>query len=306
MHDIEERVVNGMQGTRADYLKFLAALLIFGTNGLLVTHIQLASAQIVLTRTILGSAFLLLVAMMSRQLNMDNCRRQIGVLLAAGFCLGANWVFLFEAYHYASVSLGTLIYYSGPILVMVLSPFLFHERLTWNKLAAIGAVILGMICITGISGGLSLRGLVNGALAALLYAMLIIANKNIRQVSGLNSTLVQLVVAFIVISVYLVLRGQLPFTMPGGRELIYVLILGLVNTGLACYLYFASMQRLPGQTVALLCYVDPLSAVLFAALFLGEQLTGIQITGAIFILGGAMLGELSLVQLRKLRDYCCH
>ena len=295
-----------MQGTHADYVKFLASLLIFGTNGLLVTHIHLASTQIVFTRTLLGSVFLLLVALVSGQLDLGNCRRQLGALLTAGFCLGANWVFLFEAYRYASVSLGTLIYYCGPILVMVLSPFLFQERLTWNKLTAVGAVILGMICITGISGGLSFRGLVNGALAALLYALLIIANKNIRQVSGLNSTLVQLVIAFFVISLYLLFRGQLPFAIPEGRELIYVLILGLVNTGLACYLYFASMQRLPGQTVALLCYVDPLSAVLFAALFLGEQLTCIQILGAIFILGGALLGELSLTQLRKLTGFGRH
>jgi drug/metabolite transporter (DMT)-like permease len=295
-----------MQGTHVDYIKFLAALLIFGTNGLLVTHIHLASTQIVFTRTLLGGVFLLLVALVSRQLELGNCRRQLGVLLTAGFCLGANWVFLFEAYRYASVSLGTLIYYCGPVLVMVLSPFLFQERLTWNKLIAVGAVILGMVCITGISGGLSFRGLMNGALAALLYALLIIANKNIRQVSGLNSTLVQLVVAFFIISLYLFLRGQLPFAIPEGRELIYVLVLGLVNTGVACYLYFASMQRLPGQTVALLCYVDPLSAVLFAALFLGEQLTGIQILGAIFILGGALLGELSLTQLRKFKEYVCH
>ena len=287
-----------MQGTRQDYLKFIASLLIFGTNGLLVTHIHLASTQIVFTRTLLGSAFLLLVALLGRQLEVRNCRGQLRPLLLAGFCLGANWVFLFEAYRYASVSLVTLIYYSGPILVMVLSPFLFHERLTWNKLAAIGAVILGMLCLIGISGGISLRGLVNGALAALLYALLIIANKNIRQVSGLNSTLIQLVVALVVISLYLLVRGQLPFALPQGRELLYVLILGLVNTGLACYLYFASMQRLPGQTVALLCYVDPLSAVVFAALFLGEQLTGIQILGAVLILGGALLGELSPPQLR--------
>jgi hypothetical protein len=60
--NIWERRTNGMQGTHADYVKFLASLLIFGTNGLLVTHIHLASTQIVFTRTLLGSVFLLLVA----------------------------------------------------------------------------------------------------------------------------------------------------------------------------------------------------------------------------------------------------
>ena len=69
----------------------------------------------------------------------------------------------------------------------------------------------------------------------------IIANKNIRKVSALNATLVQLLIAMVVIVVYLAVRGQIPFTVPGGSQLVYVLVLGVVNTGLACYLYFSSM-----------------------------------------------------------------
>lgn len=292
-----------MQAKGKDYLEFIISLLIFGTNGLLVTHISLASTQIVFTRTVLGSLVLLIIAMLTRQLSVQAFRGQMLPVLVAGFCLGANWVFLFEAYRYASVSIGTLLYYSGPILVMALSPLLFREKLTWNKLIAIAAVVAGMICITGITGtvSISVRGLVNGLIAAALYALLIIANKNIRKVSALNATLVQLLIAMVVIVVYLAVRGQIPFTVPGGSQLVYVLVLGVVNTGLACYLYFSSMQRLPGQTVALCCYVDPLSAVIFAALFLGEQLSGIQILGAVLILGGALLGELPVSMLRKSR-----
>lgn len=292
-----------MQAKGKDYLEFIISLLIFGTNGLLVTHISLASTQIVFTRTVLGSLVLLIIAILTRQLSVQAFRGQMLPVLVAGFCLGANWVFLFEAYRYASVSIGTLLYYSGPILVMALSPLLFREKLTWNKVIAITAVVVGMICITGITGtvSISVRGLLNGLIAAALYAMLIIANKNIRKVSALNATLVQLLIAMVVIVVYLAVRGQIPFTVPGGSQLVYVLVLGVVNTGLACYLYFSSMQRLPGQTVALCCYVDPLSAVIFAALFLGEQLSGMQILGAVLILGGALLGELPVSMLRKSR-----
>ena len=283
----------GKMEKRRDYIEFIASMLIFGTNGLLVMHISLTSAQIVLTRTFLGSIFLLFVMLAKHELSFSQYRQDALPVMISGICLGANWVFLFEAYRYASVSIGTLLYYCGPMIVMALSPLLFHEKLSWNKIAAIAAVAAGMICITGIAGAqtLSARGLMNGLAAALLYAGLIISNKRIRHVSGLASTFAQLVIAFCVILIYLLLRGGLPFGIASGSELACILVLGIVNTGIACWFYFSSMQRLPGQTVALCCYVDPLSAVLFSALFLGERLNVLEGIGAVLILGGALLGE---------------
>jgi RarD protein len=279
---------------KRDYIEFIGSMLIFGTNGLLVTNIPLSSAQIVLTRTFFGSIFLLCVVLARRQLSLKQFKGDELPVLISGICLGANWVFLFEAYKYASVSIGTLVYYCGPIIVMALSPVLFKEKLTWNKLAAITAVIIGMVCITGVAGaeGSTGRGILCAAVAALLYATLIVSNKSIKHVSGLGSTLSELIIGFFVILAYLLIKGEFPFALPGGRPLVYVLILGVVNSGFACFLYFSSMQRLPGQTVALCCYVDPLSAVVFSALFLGERMTPVQIIGAALILGGAMFGEI--------------
>ena len=127
---------------KKDYIEFIGSMLIFGTNGLLVTNIPLTSAQIELTRTIFGSLFLLAVSLISKQFSFRQYKGDLVPVLISGVCLGANWVFLFEAYRYASVSIGTLVYYTGPIMVMALSPVLFKEKLTWNKLAAIGAVLI--------------------------------------------------------------------------------------------------------------------------------------------------------------------
>ena len=142
------------------------------------------------------------------------------------------------------------------------------------------------------STGSSVRGIVSAVVAAVLYATLIVSNKSIKHVSGLASTLAELFIGFFVVLAYLLAIGDFPFALPSGRGLVYVVILGLVNSGIACWLYFSSMQRLPGQTVALCCYVDPLSAVVFSALFLGERMGPVQIIGAVLILGGALFGEL--------------
>ena len=274
--------------------KFIAAMLIFGTNGLLAQRISLGGAEIVLLRTLLGSLFLVGLGLIRRDFRLSQLRADLVPATLGGAVLGLNWVFLFIAYQTAGVSLSTLVYYCGPILVLALSPLLFREALTWNKLAAIGLVALGMVFISGEidPGSHVAAGLVWAGGAAVFYALVIIVNKRVRHLSGIHCAMYELIVSFFVVLLFLVVTGaQLP-VIPAWSELPWVLILGLVNTGLAYYFYFSAMQHLPGQTVALLCYIDPLTALLLSALFLHEHLLPLQIAGAVLILGGACLGEL--------------
>ncbi len=277
---------------RKELLKFIAAMVIFGTNGLLVANISLSSAEIVLMRTLLGSVFLLAVVLFTGKFDFSALRKDAFAATFGGAALGLNWVLLFEAYRQASVSLATLTYYCGPMFVLLLSPILFRERLTWNKIAALISVALGMICITGsvdltTTGG----GLLLAAGAAFFYAMLIICNKWVKHLSGLHCSLYEMVVSFFVILIYLVIIGHPLPVIPAREELIYVLIIGLVNTGMAYLLYFSSLQKLSGQTVSLLCYMDPLTALFVSAAFLGEVMLPLHWVGAVLILGGACLGE---------------
>ena len=273
---------------------FIASMVIFGTNGLIVANISLGSAEIVLMRTFLGSLFLLAVVLVKRSFSFADLKADLVPATMGGAALGLNWVLLFSAYRSAGVGLSTLTYYCGPIIVLALSPVLFREKLTWNKLLAIAAVAVGMFCITGdIEPGSDVQtGILFGGGAALLYASLIVANKRVKRLSGLNCAMYELIVAFFVVLIYLVASNVKLPVIPAAEDIVWVLAIGLVNTGLAYYLYFSSLQKLPGQTVALVCYIDPLTALLVSGAFLGEKLLGVQIAGAVLILGGACLGEL--------------
>ena len=280
---------------RSKYLiLFVASMVIFGTNGLIVANISLGSAEIVLMRTFLGSLFLLAIVLVKRSFSFADLKADLVPATMGGAALGLNWVLLFSAYRSAGVGLSTLTYYCGPIIVLALSPVLFKEKLTWNKLLAIAAVAVGMFCITGnIEPGSDVQtGILFGGGAALLYASLIVANKRVKRLSGLNCAMYELIVAFFVVLIYLLASNVKLPVIPAAEDIVWVLAIGLVNTGLAYYLYFSSLQKLPGQTVALVCYIDPLTALLVSGAFLGEKLLGVQIAGAVLILGGACLGEL--------------
>ncbi len=277
-----------------DTLKYVAALILFGSNGVVASRIAMSSYDIVLTRTLIGSLFLLAVFLSSRtRPTCWNDKRHFAFLLASGVAMGTSWLFLFEAYTRVGVSVATLAYYAGPVIVMVLAPIVFRERLAMSTLFGFLAVIAGMLCLNGLAlaRGQAPSGLIFGLLAAVAYSAMVILNKKAGSITGLENSMWQLSAAFVTVAVFVLLKQGLALRVPPGSW-VPVLILGLVNTGVGCYLYFSSIGGMRAQSVAILGYIEPLSALLFAAVLLGESLSPLQRVGAALILGGAVFSEL--------------
>ena len=286
------RAQDGSLPTVFYYGMYILSMLIFGTNGYIAAHISFQGSQVVLLRTLIGGILLTALVLLRGGFDRSAVRAEAVPLLLGGAALGFNWVALFEAYRLLNVSLATLIYYVGPMLILLLSPVLFREKLTASKLAAVGIVAVGLVCISGsiALGGMNTAGLLTAMVSALFYATLIAFNKRISRTGGLQTAAIELDVAFVVVLLYVLLTVGLP--RPRAADLPYIAVIGLVNTGLAYLLYFSGLQKLPGQSVALISYVDPVSALLFSAVLLHESMTPVQWIGAVLIIGGAMLGEL--------------
>lgn len=277
------------------YVKNIIAMLIFGSVGLFVQAIPMSSSEIVAARTVLGSLFLCGILLIRRQrANWAAVKRNLPMLIVTGIVMGLNWMFLFAAYQYTSVSVATLIYYCAPVIVLLLSPVLLREPLTWPKLVGIAGALIGMVLVNGTqTGGIDpQKGFVCGLLAAIFYAGLILLNKRITNVPATEKTLVQLLSAAVVMGAYVLTTHNGAWELPQGTGLLALLVIGFVHTGIAYLLYISSMSELPGQTVALCSYIDPASALLFSAIFLHEHLTAVQLLGAVLILGGSAFGEL--------------
>ena len=277
------------------YLMFVAAMLIFGSNGVFASMLEMSGAQLVLLRTLIGGAVLLIIILISRSRTpKEVLLREKWRLLLTGVSLGANWALLFEAYNLMNVSLATLTYYTAPVLVLVLAPLVLKER--QNGLAYLGmaVVIVGMLLVVGTDfgeGGVSATGLIVGLGSAVFYAMLMLVNKQITGVSGLNLTFIEIVIAAVILLPYVfATSGGVPLPTDA-RGIFALLFLCTVNTGFACWLYFSSMNRLPAKAVALMGYFDPVSALIFSAVFLDERLSGVQLAGAVLVLAGALVGQ---------------
>lgn len=277
------------------YLSYFAALVLFGTNGIVASMIDLPSYEIVFARTLIGGLFLAAVFVASRK-KVQLVRvggKQVACLVVSGVAMGASWMLLFEAYRLIGVSVSTLLYYCGPVIVMALAPVLFRERLSLALVAGFVAVLGGMVCVNGFAApsAESSWGFACGILSAVMYAVMVVANKLATGVTGVENSLWQLVFACASVGVFTVANHTGEISIPA-ESIAPILFLGVVNTGLGCYWYFSSIKHLSAQTVSIFGYLEPLSALAFSAAFLGEQLSFAQIVGAALILGGAAFGEL--------------
>jgi len=287
---------------RQTYFKYFLALLLFGFNGIVASYISLNSYEIVFLRTLIGSLFLIVVFILSKgKLQGFQNKKHFIFLIISGIAMGISWMFLYEAYAKIGVSLATLAYYCGPVIVMALAPLLFHERLNILKILGFSIVLIGMFFVnenTLRQNGFS-WGLLCGILSAVMYAFMVIFNKKAESITGLENSMFQLIASFLTVAVFVQTKQGLPISSVM-QNIFPILFLGVVNTGIGCYLYFSSIQQLPAASVAICGYLEPLSALIFAALFLQERLSAIQILGAVFIIGGAALGELSIYKSQPL------
>ena len=275
--------------------KILTSMAIFGTVGIFVRFIPMASAAIAFCRGVLGCVFLLLLmAVTGKKPNLADIKRNSWILAISGAAIGINWILLFEAYRHTTVAIATICYYLAPAFVTLASPLL-GEKLSGKKLGCIGVAMAGMVFVSGVfqgNAGGSLLGVILGVGAAIFYASVILMNKTFSPIGAYDRTLCQLAAASLVIVPYLLLSGGVTSAEMTTLGWVMLGIVGIVHTGFAYALYFGGIGEVNAQTAAILSYLDPVLSILLSALVLRERLDVFSIIGAVLILGSALYSEL--------------
>ncbi len=279
-------------------MMLVISMTVFGTLGLFVRNISVSSGELALYRAILAALLIAVFLSVTKQkIPFGEIKREVPLLLLSGVAMGFNWILLFEAYKYTTVSAATLSYYFAPIIVTASCPVLFKEKMSAKQWICFFMSTLGIVLITG-SGELAeksnhLLGIVFGLGAACLYATVILLNKFIKKVEGIHRTFLQFIAAILVLIPYVGLTGKITLSGLDTKGWICLLIVGLIHTGVTYCLYFSSLRELPGQKAAILSYIDPLVAVLVSVVILGEGMSVTQVVGGALILGFTLWNEIT-------------
>ena len=277
-------------------LKIIASMVIFGTIGIFRRYIPMDSSLIALVRGAVGTLFLLAVVLLGKKgLNWQAIRRKLPLLVLSGAAMGFNWILLFEAYNHTTVATATLCYYMAPILVILLSPLMLRQHLAKKKLLCVAVALIGMVLVSGVleSGGTTgWTGIALGLSAAALYASVVLMNQFMGSVPAMDKTILQLLSAAAAMLPYVLWTVDFSAQPTNALALIMLLVVGVVHTGIAYWLYFGAMGKVPAQAAALLSYLDPVIAILLSALVLGEKMTLLTSAGAVLVLGATMISEM--------------
>ena len=287
-----------MDKLKSPRLMMIFSMVIFGTLGLFVRNIPVSSGELALYRAILAAAVLIVVylGITKQKIPFANIKKEVPLLLASGVAMGVNWIFLFQAYKYTTVSLATLSYYFAPVIVTVACPFLFKEKLTGKQIICFLMSTAGLVMITGIGkigSNTDFIGILWGLGAAFFYAVVILLNIFIKGVEGIHRTFLQFLSAIVILIPYVAVTGGVTLGQLHTVGWINLLIVGLLHTGITYCLYFSALTELPGQKAAILSYIDPLVAVVISVTVLGESMTVWQAVGGLLILGFTLWNEVS-------------
>jgi RarD protein len=279
--------------------KIIFSMAVFGTIGVFVKNIALSSSEIALFRAIIAAISIIFYELIiGKKIKLSEIKKDIPLLFISGVAMGFNWILLFEAYKYTTISIATLSYYFAPVIVMVICPILFKEKMTKKQIICFTLATIGLIMVIN-TGGINkgnnnLVGIGFGLGAAVLYSTVIVLNKFIKNVAGIDRTLTQFFAAIIVLIPYVISTTGINIITLDNAGVINLLLLGIVHTGITYCLYFSSLKDLKGQEAAILSYIDPLVAIIISVTILGETISLIQIIGGIFILGFTLLNEIQI------------
>lgn len=278
-------------------VKIIFSMVVFGTIAIFVRNIPLSTGEIALFRAMIASVAIIIYKLAIRsKISFAEIKKDLPILFVSGAAMGFNWILLFQAYKYTTVSIATLSYYFAPVIVMVLCPILFREKMTVKQVVCFVMATIGLVMIIGVSGtgkyNNNLIGIGFGLSAAILYATVVILNKFLKNVTGIDRTLIQFLAAIVILTPYVFSTTGIHIGSIGQVGIVNLLILGLVHTGISYCLYFSSLKNLKGQQAAILSYIDPLVAIIVSVTILGETIKFVQITGGMIILGFTLFNEI--------------
>lgn len=281
---------------KVEVFKLILSMSIFGSIGIFVQLMPYSKPLVAFARGVIGAVCLLIFLAVRRQkLTFAAARKHLVPLLCSGVCLGANWVLLFKAYEFTTVSVANICYYMGPIFASVAAIFLFREKMTVKKALCILVACGGLVLVSGVlrEGINGMTGILLALAAAVLYASVMLLNRCLGEIGVFDRTILQLAISSVATGIYTACTGGFAGFSFEPVPVIMLIIVGIVHTGISYALYFGAMNSLPTQTVSIFSYIDPVLSIVLAAVILKETLTPEAYIGIVMVLGGLIVSEIS-------------
>ncbi len=277
------------------YGETLGACLINGSIGVFVTYSSMPATLLVAVRMVFAGIVLGLVVAARRDWKALFADRGTTIrLVVCGLALAANLVSYFIAIRQTGVAVAIFLSYLAPLYVAFIAPHLEGGRTEGAVYAALGVGLAGMALIlvpglTGESVKLTPHGLFFAVFAGVMYTVYLIGGKQLRRRNVHATTIVfamALLAAVVLLPLGLLQSTAAEFTV---RNFAIAAFLGIVCTALTFSLVMDGMHFIKVQHSAIMGYVEPVSAPVYALLILGQVPSLWTIAGGALIIGAGVI-----------------
>ncbi|WP_321374692.1 DMT family transporter [Pseudomonas extremaustralis] len=267
--------------------EMISAMVISGTVGWFVIMSGQAPEAVVFWRCLFGALAMLVTCLVLGVLRRSVISaRQFILVCLGGVALILNWVLLFSAYKHSSIAIATVIYHVQPFMLVGLGVLLFAERLNAVKAGWLLLAFAGLMLIVSAKGsGQSTAtdywlGICLALASAFFYAVAAAIAKRLKDLPAYLIVLIQMVVGVLVLAPFMDF-GRVN-TVEGAWT--YLIIIGVVHTGLMSTLLYSAIQKIPTALVGALSFIYPIVAILVDWVAFAHPLSALQVIGASAIL----------------------
>ena len=262
------------------------SVFLFGISGIFGKLLVLSPMIIVLGRTLFASIALGFVLLYLKQGIRLHQKKDYVVLAFMGFILAFHWFAFFQAIQLSTVAIGLITFATFPVFTVFLEPLFFKERIRLNyillALLTFGGVI---IIIPGFEFNHQYtHGALWGIASGLSFSVLSVLNrKYVQHYSGYVVAFYQDFWAMVFLMPFLFVIQPVLHT----RDIILLILLGVVFTALSHTLFIKSLASVSAKKASIISSLEPVYGIVFAIFLLGEIPSLNVIVGAIIILGTA-------------------
>ena len=232
------------------------------------------------------ASLMLFIYIRSKKISLKLNKKQLFIILALGSVgYSMTSIFLFMSYNYISVGLATMMLYTYPAIVTIMSFVIYKEKLYAKKMLCLALSVLGVYILIDLGNvSLNIKGILLALSSAIVYSIYVLG-VSLNEIKKINSYVIIFyvsVVSSITTLIAAICTNNLNFHIQY-YGLVSIVLLALISTVVALMTFLQGVKIIGPSNAAIFSTLEPIVSLILGVIILGEPLSKRIIIGSIFI-----------------------
>ncbi len=253
-----------------------------GANGITLTFLRAAL-----------TAPLLFAVMRADKTSIYVSKTDIRKIILLGFFGGTMPIgLLYLSYNYIAAGLATTLHFIYPLIIVLASAFIYHERVTPLKLLSVVFVTIGIILFVEIETNADKAGVILALLSGIFYSfyVLYLDKSGLDRMDYIKLTFYMTLTMSATTLIFGLAFHEITFDL-SVQAWVYAGIISVMITVFATPLFQIGVKYEGASTAGVLSTVEPITTAVLSFAFLGEHISAAQLAGGLVIISGVILAQ---------------